>query len=211
MMLFAGRIFFALLSSLLWVACAQKTPAFEASGDLLLHKQSGVELPKNFPQWNFLPDSLQENISPEIFLGESFEFSDEKLDVKPQASIFILRVASSSNLKLIENRVTPALEKLKFLKTETVKLKGKKKVLLSTYSHSVALAQAVGSGAKSVKSIQRLSYFATQEKGAKTVAWVTISKDKKAQQDLAMDFIERALFAGTLPDEKTLFKKPSKP
>jgi hypothetical protein len=181
-------------------ACAHRAPLFQVEQNRRVHSASGVGIPLVFPQWQEIADSVQENISPEITTAISFQYVSDRLGWKPSASIFICREKTTSNLKVVENRSVINLQSVKFLKTESLRLKNRKRIILSSYNHQIPWSAASSSGSKTLKTIKSLSLFATTEKDSKSVVWVMLERDSKFQRNVAMDFIERALFtAGAEP------------
>lgn len=189
----------------LFIGCASKSTSFELREKTQVHQETGVELLREFPGWMEVPDSRQDKISPEILSSIFYQAVTPGVGWRPNATIYILREKSTSNLKVVENRVATTLERVKFLKTESLKLKSKKRIILSTYQHQIPWASTDGSGSKTLREIKAVSYFATPDKGSNTVIWVLVERESKAKREMALSLIENGLF-GVAVD----LKKPAK-
>lgn len=191
-------------------SCAHKSPVFKTEKDRQVHISSGVDFPQEIPHWAEQMDSTKENISPEILASVGYRYVAENLDWKPSSTLYILRNKSTSNIKLVENQVVGSLQNANFVKTESVALKKKKRVILSTYDHDVPWTSTSGSGAQNLKVFHSKSLFATPERDSQKVVWVIVDRDAPAWKELAYDFFERALFPPEAETSKDAVKAPTK-
>jgi hypothetical protein len=187
-----------------------KAVVFKTENERQVHIQTGVSYPQKFSNWVELPDSVKENISPELVASIGYQYVSEKMDWKPTATLYIMRTKTTSNLKLVENQVIGGLQVPVFVKTEVVSLKKKKKIILSVYSHDVPWTSTSGSGAKNLKVIHSHSLFATLERDSQKVAWVIVDRDSLGWKELAFDFFEQALIDPQIEPAMTVPSKIKK-
>lgn len=173
------------------LACQSTPKSFVESPDVFEHSQTGIIILKQVPGWEQVGEIL-ENVSPEISSAISYQYVSENKDLKPTATIYILKNQSTANLKIIENKVMINLQQPKFNNTETLKLKSKKRVQVVSYFHLSNLKE----GDKSIsmnKEIRAQSLFIQNKTKQQIVFFITINNEAKDEKAIALKFVDDIL------------------
>lgn len=174
------------------VSCATK-PQFIFENGQRRHLESGIIVPEKIPGWT--ETSVDTRISQEIVatLNYEREIPPEGLEV-PHSAIFLMRGQSTQNLKVVENRLVSMTKDMKFLKTDSVRLKNKKRVLMSTYLQEFESSDTSGSGVKVRKSGKRMSIFATHLNDSTKVVMSVYNPGSAKEKEHAYEFVQFVLF-----------------
>ena len=183
--------------ALLFSACASAPKSFQVNEDKKLFVPTGVRVPAQILNWNETPDSIKENLSPEILASVAYQYKNEKSDLSPQSVVYFLKSKSTANLKLIENRGVGLLKDVKFGKTDFLKLKNKKKIIYSSYSHQLPISSTSGNGTQTISNLPRETLYATSESESQLVVAVSYRAEAYEERQIALDFIEKILFSNS--------------
>lgn len=174
------------------VGCASK-PDFQVENGERKHIESGITVPEKVAGW--VESSVDERLSQEIVACMNY---DKELQPDgpeaPRSSIFLMKSSSTQNLKVVENRIVATNRDLKLLKTDTVRLKNKKRVLMSTYSLEFETSGTGGSGVKVRKKVKRQYIFATHLKDSTKVILSVYNPSNAKEKDQAYEFVQTVLF-----------------
>ncbi len=191
------KLIFVILLIFEWALCSCTTgsKSFEIQQDQKVFMPTGTQVPAKIQNWSEIKDSLKENLSPEILASIRYQYQNEKKELAPESVVYFLKSKSTANLKLIENRSLASLQDVSFGKTDFLKLKSKRKIIYSSYSHHLPVSETSGNGTRTISTQSRETLYATAEAESQLVVAVSYRPETPDEKQIALDFIEKILFA----------------